>query len=185
MKPSYKKPLINLAMIWSACLVLFLFAYMIVFSPQRQAKNQIDDKFNETAKLYEISRNAADKATQDRLNKQLEALRDNVKTFVTDNDSAGLLLGIKKNSDGKKLWSFSNKTAENTEIANSKYICENHIYVTFTAGFNQFAEFVNALERYRPVVFVDKFFITRSDDVNGGNEVSASFAVFTVKRQAG
>lgn len=181
METIYKKYIKNIILIWSGCLVLFILAYLFIIIPQKEAWKQIDEKFAEAGKTYEMAKNLTKEEGRNRLNQQLEELRENAKSWVIDRDSAALTFEIKKIADDKKLGSFSNKTKNNVEIPGSKYICEHNIYVTFTSGFNHFAEFINALERYRPVIFVDKFFITRSKDNNAGHEVSASLAVFVVK----
>ncbi len=181
MEQIYKKYIKNIILIWSGCLALFVLAYLLIIMPQKEAWKQIDEKFTEAAKNYEIAKTLTKEETKNQLNQQLEELREKTRSWVIDRDSAALTFEIKKIADDKKLGSFSNKTKNNVEVSGSKYICENNIYVTFTAEFNHFAEFINALERYRPVIFVDKFFITRSKDNSAGHEVSVSLAVFVVK----
>jgi len=69
-------------------------------------------------------------------------------------------------------------------IPDCKYIRENHIVVSFIGGFNQFATFLNALERHRPVIFVDKFAIARSGQDSSVYQVSLNVAAFVKKQQS-
>jgi len=63
------------------------------------------------------------------------------------------------------------------------YIYENYIDISFNAGFSQFAALLNALERHWPVVFVDKFTITRSRQDNLERPVTMNLTVFVKKKQ--
>ncbi|HUU20084.1 MAG TPA: GspMb/PilO family protein, partial [Sedimentisphaerales bacterium] len=88
----------------------------------------------------------------------------------------------------KNVASFSIKSKDSRELStipDCKYICENHIVISFIGGFNQFATFLNSLERHRPVLFVDKFTITRSGQDDSGYQVSLNVAAFVKKQQDG
>ena len=116
-------------------------------------------------------------------------MRNRLNDFVTDfDDSANLTLDISQIASKKELGSFRIKTKEKrggSAIPNRNYICEDNIDIGFTAGFNQFAAFLNTLERHRPVVFVDKFTITRSKENNSAHKVNMNLVVFVGKRQEG
>jgi Tfp pilus assembly protein PilO len=56
-------------------------------------------------------------------------------------------------------------------------IDEKHVHVGFTGGFNQFAAFLNALERRRPAILVDTFRITRSSRENSGHTVNMRLVI--------
>jgi hypothetical protein len=48
-------------------------------------------------------------------------------------------------------------------VADANTVDETNIDISFVSGFNQFAAFVNNLERHRPVFFVHAFKIARSN----------------------
>jgi Tfp pilus assembly protein PilO len=105
---------------------------------------------------------------------------------IESDDSANLTLDISQIASEKKLDSFMIKTKENREnsaIPDCKYITEDRIDIGFNAGFNQFAAFLNALERHQPVVFIDTFSIARSKQDDSGHKVNMNLAVFARKWQ--
>jgi hypothetical protein len=61
----------------------------------------------------------------------------------------------------------------------------NHIDVRFTGSFLQFAAFLNMLERHRPVVFVDKFEIKRSQQDSLSHKVRMNLAVLVRSQPVG
>ncbi len=86
----------------------------------------------------------------------------------------------------EKVASFSirnNDKQSVSDIPDCNSICENHIDISFIAGFNQFATFVNALERHQPVLFVNEFSISRSKKGQSAYQVSLDVAAFVKKRQ--
>ena len=184
---TYKKYLTKVALIWAACLVLILLAYMIKFRPQKRIDKRLDSELTETKQMYEFAQKAAQKETQIRLKEQIEQLRNNLSDFVVDfEDSANLTFDISKIASERKVTSFSVKNKEKSGVSvipDCNYISENHIDISFIAGFNQFATFLNALERHRPVIFINEFSITRSNQEDLAYQVTLDVAAFIRKPQ--
>lgn len=189
MKLTYKKYFTTVALIWTGCIILFFFTYMLVLAPQKKSKKQIEKQFAEKKQIYNSALKAAREETRIRLSEQVEYLRSKSRDFVIDfEDSATLTFDISQIARGKKLASFSIENKDkpgSSAIPNCNYISENHIDVRFTAGFNPFAAFLNALERHRPVVFADSFTITRSDQNDSGHQVSMALSIFVRKKPNG
>ena len=185
---THKKYLTTAGLIWAACFVVFLLAYMLVLGPQKNYKNRIENKFAEKKQVYESALRAAQKETKIRLNEQIERLQSRLKDFVIDfEDSTDLTFDISQIANEKKVASFSSKVKKSGRLStmpDCKYIRENHIVISFIGDFNQFATFLNALERHRPVLFVDKFSITRSGQDDSGYQVSLNVAAFVKKQQS-
>ena len=163
----HKKYLITSGVIWAACLVLFLLAYMFIVRPQKNSKKLVETKLAEKKQVYDSAIRAAKEETKIRLNEQIESLRSRLQDFVADfEDSVNLTFDLSQIAEENKVASFGSKVKSNRGIAkkkdSKKYIQENQINISFNGNFNQFATFLNTLERHRPVIFVDKFIITRS-----------------------
>ena len=184
---TYKKYLTTAGLIWAACFVVFLLVYILVLGPQNNTKERLENELKEKKQVYESALGAAQKETKIRLNEQIEQLRNRLKDFVIDfEDSPNLTFEISQIADDKKVASFSIKGKDNLTLSGEpdcKYINENHIVISFIGGFNQFATFLTALERHRPVLLVDKFTITRSGQDDSAFRVSLNVAAFVRKQQ--
>jgi len=194
MKAIYKKYFVVLALVWAACLVLLLLAHTLVLAPQKNTKKQIEKEFVQAKKTYEQTSTATQDEVKGRLSKEIESLQDRLKQFVINyEDSANLMLDISQIASQMGVGSFSIRSKDNPETSapapsaegrsGGEHIAQKQIHVSFAAGFNQFASFLNALERNQPVLFVDKFMITRADKDNSGHQVEMDLAVFVRKRQ--
>jgi len=184
----YKKYFTIAALIWAGCFVPILFAYILVVKPQKDNKKRLESKLAERKQMHESALKAAQEETKIQLNEQIERLRDRLEDFVIDSeDSANLTFDVSQIASEKKIASFSITSSEDrrkvSAIPNCNYIRENKIDVDFTAGFNQFAIFLNALERHRPAIFVDRFTITRSERGDSGPKVSMDLVVLVGKQQ--
>jgi len=184
-----RKYLMTAGLIWAACFVVFLLAYIFVLGPQKDYKKSIENKLLQRKQVYESALRAAQEETKIRLNKQIERLRNRLKDFVIDfEDAANLTFDISQIASEKKVDSFSIKSKDSrgfTAIPDCSHIFENHIDISFTGGFNQFATFLNALERHRPVLFIDKFKIIRSSQEDYSYKVGLNVAAFVRKQQDG
>lgn len=185
---THKKYLLTSAIIWAVCFVILLLAYMFVVRPQKNAKKLIENRLAEKKQVYEAALKAAKKDTKIRLNEQIESLRSRLQDFVADfEDSANLTFDLSQIADEKGVASFGSKVKSNRGLTMKKdeykYIRENQINISFTGDFNQFATFLNALERHRPVIFVDKFTLSRSKRGDPGYIVNLSVTAFVRKQQ--
>jgi Tfp pilus assembly protein PilO len=186
MNSIYKKIFTALA-IWVGCFILFGFVYMLVLVPQQKDRKWIEKRLAGKKQMYEAVLKTAQEETRIKLSEEIEGLRDSLDDFVIDfEDSANLIFDISQIADEKELDSFTiagRGRDVGSEIPNCDYIYENHIDISFSAGFNQFATFLNALERHQPVIFVDTFTITRSEEENRGHKVNMDLTVFVKKRE--
>jgi len=184
---TYRKYLTRAALILAACLALLFLVYMLTLRPQKSSEKRLDSELAEKKQMYEFAQKAAKKETQIQLNKQIEQLRNKLSDFVIDfEDSANLTFDISQIASEKKVTSFSVRSKEDRgvlTIPDCNYICENHIDISFIAGFNQFETFLNALERHRPIIFVNEFTITRSNQDDSAYQVTLDVAAFVRKPQ--
>ena len=184
---THKKHFTTVALIWAGCFILLFFAYMIVLAPQQRSKKQVRWQLAETEQMYDSAIRASQEGSKIKLNEEIENLRNKLKDFVVDfEDSANLIFDISQIANEKKVDSFSIKGQEahrGSTVLDLKHLQENRIDINFTGAFNQFATFLNSLERHQPVIFVDNFKITRSARGDSSHKVNIRVAVFVRKQQ--
>jgi Tfp pilus assembly protein PilO len=180
-------------MIWAASLALCLLAYVIVLRPQNKTKRRLKQNLTEQKQVYASAQRAAQEQTKIQLNEKIERLRNQLKNFAIDlEEFTDLTFDISQIASRENVASLSVKTRAKKSPgwrggikqtdADIHHVSENVIEIKFNAGFHQFATFVNALERHRPVLFIDEFTINRSnqDDVY---QVTLDVAAFVRKQQ--
>lgn len=187
LKKANKKLFTIVAIIWAGSFVLFVLAYMLVLSPQQKIRREVETEFAATKRQYESVIAMSREETKAKSKEELESLKNQLKDFTVDFENApNLTFDISQIANEKKVDSFSIKTQENIRASADlglKHIKENEIDINFAGDFNQFATFLNTLERNRPVVFVDSFKITRSQRDELGHKVNMKLAVFVRKQQ--
>ncbi len=183
----YKKYFTTVALIWAACFTVFLFGYLLFLAPQNSTKKQIENKLSDKKQRYESVTKVAQEENRIRVKEEIERLRNRLADFAVDfEDSANLTFDISKIAGEKRVTAFSIRSRGTEAVSpmpNCKYICEGRIEISFTAGFNQFATFLNALERHRPVLFVDSFTISHSRQEEAGCQTTLNAAMFVRKQQ--
>lgn len=186
MKSNYRKYLTTPALAWAGCFIVFLFLYLMVLAPQKKIKAAIGEELAEKKQLHRTALRAAQKEGKIRLRKEIERLRSILAGFVIEpEEAANLTFDIGQIASQQKVGSFnigSKGRAGILALPDCKCIGESHLEISFTGNFNQFAGFLNALERHQPVIFVDEFSITRTSQ-QGGHRARLSAAVFVRVRQ--
>jgi Tfp pilus assembly protein PilO len=175
--------------IWAASFVVFLISYFFVIGPQKDYIASAENKLSEKKQALELAERAAREETKTQLYEQIEHLENRVKDFVIDfEDSANLTFDISQVANEQEVSSFSVKTKDNREpvaIPDCSYIFENYLEISFKGGFQQFATFLNALERHRPVLFIDKFTVMHSREKRTEYQVGMDVTFLVGKLQEG
>ncbi len=184
---TYKRNLKILAVISAASMALFVLIYMLVLGPQNRSKKRFESELDKKKQMYEFAQNAASEESQKQLLGQIENLRKKLDAFVIDfENSANLTFDISQIARDKNVASLNveNKNKRTTsDEADLKNISESHINISFTTGFNEFAAFLNALERHQPVLFVNEFRLTRSNQVKSAYQITIDVAALIKKQQ--
>jgi len=187
MKRAYKKYFKTISLIWSSFLVLFVLVYLLVLSPQAAKYNDLKAKLDAAGTAYNQTLKSTGLENLNSLKEQMEKLQIRLKDFIIDfKDTANLTFDISQIAREKQVSSFSitdQSSRKNSEIPNCDCISEKQIDIKFKASFNQFSGLLNAMERHRPVIFIDEFMISRSNDGISGNEVEMNLSVFVTKQE--
>lgn len=181
----HKKYLTKAAIIWAAGLVLLAVAYGMLLRPQRIDEKRLDKQLTEKEQLYESAQRAGRQATRTRLNGQIKQLRSRLRNFVSNfEESANLTFDVGQIASQEKVASFSVKGKEKhatSTVPDCNCIHESYMDISFISGFYQFATFVNALERHKPVLFVNEFTLTRSNQDKSVYEATLDVAALVKK----
>lgn len=182
MKSVYIKYIKTVATVWGVCFLIFLLFYLFVLLPQQKSKKKIEKQLAEEKQIYDAAVNASKLEYKSKFRKEIEQLQNKLRGFVADvGDSANLTFDISQVANKMRVGAFnieSKNNNRNSKMPNHLYIREEHINVSFNAGFYQFASLLNALERHQPVVFVDGFTVSRSDRTKSGHQMNMNLTVF-------
>ena len=175
------------ALIWSVCLVAFVLVYFLVISPEYRERNKIEKELAESRQDYEFARKAAQEDMKAKMNEEIRLLQGSLESFVLSYKSAAdLTFDITRIAGQCKLSSFniqSNDGKNDMASADPNNILEKNLKISFTAGFREFAMFLNMLERHQPVLFVKKFLLSRQNNDNTAYEVTLEIAALILKQQ--
>lgn len=190
----YRTYLIGAAILWAVSLVLCSVAYVFVIRPQNNSKRRLESTLAEQKQLFASAQEATQEQSRIELNGQIERLRDRLKSFAVGHEKlTDLTLDISQIGDKENLSSLSVTTRSKRSSSrhgrpadsesDTSHISENLIDINFNAEFRQFAIFVNALERHRPVLFIDEFKITRSTNNESVYQATLDVTAFVRKQQ--
>jgi len=178
-----------MAIVWAGALVLFVVLYFLTISPQSKTLAKLSADLVEKQKTYEVAVAAAQQDNQKRLADEVESLKSRLAGYVIESEeSANLTFDISRIAGDKQVSSFTIRASEqirSADLIDIKNLQENAVVITFASNFKQFAAFLNALERHRPSVFVDRFKMVREDQAGNAQKVDMELAFFVKKRPEG
>jgi Tfp pilus assembly protein PilO len=190
-QPIYKNYITKFALIWAACFAVFVLAYVLLLAPQSQRADEFKREHARIAKQFKLAEDAFTGAAKARYNQEIGKLHEKLDDFaIVETDSSKLLVDIgniarKLSIADLKIDVKNDQTQTPGTQSIGKTLAANYIYVSFKGSFLQFAKFLNQLERNKPIIFIDKFSITRSDKSNFDNDASMVLAVFVCPQDNG
>ncbi len=183
MKADYKRLLIVLAVVWGGVFVLLLGTHMFLTLPQQKESELVGKQLMEKRLRYDISKAADSEQVRAQLSERVSGLTGELGRFATEVDELdGLWFSISRIASEIGVESFQSKGMDDESysvIPNCYDIGTASTEVNFSGSFNKFARFINQLERYKPVVFIDDFTITRArkEDLEPGAKLVLSVFV--------
>lgn len=161
----YKKCVVTSGLIWSACAVVLILTYFFVLIPQAEKKAGMEREYAAKSAKYTGALKAEMPQTKLALEQSLLQVREKMGEFVIKAEEVPeLCLNLSKVAVEKQLTLFTSRVSLSKEKTKGwERISENRIDLSFLGEFTAFARFLNALERFTPVVFVDHFTITKGD----------------------
>jgi hypothetical protein len=157
--------LLLLALAWGPCLLAAAAAYAAVLRPQWDCRKELDRKLTRGREEYAQALLAAKEEKGSPLAEEVERLYQRAGDFVVPMEEApDLAFEISTLANEGRLESFAMKPAGKTGPngpADLERVTAKHVDLSFSAPFPRFAAFLNALERHRPILFVETFTISR------------------------
>ena len=150
---------IVMAAIWAVSAVVLGGGYVLLYLPQQAELLQVTNQCNESQIALEQAQLAGQDQTRVKQQQQFEEVSQLISGFSTQEDSVTeLVFEIGRIANELRLSEFSSEDQRQENyptVGKSKLVSEVWLKVDFEATFEQFAQFLNRLERHDPVVFVE------------------------------
>ena len=159
----------------------------MVILPQNQKLQTLKMQVEKKQQDYAITQTMSSPQARHEKLESLVVAQDQLDAYVTVQESIGnLTLDIARLATQNKLQLFSSKESTGQafkEIPFCTAIGHSNIEISFKSKFNQFATFLNQLERHSPAIMIDRFQITRSTQLAGsGHDVKMSLVVLVAQK---
>ena len=164
-----------LVITWAICLILFGIGYALFYTPQKVMLGRLQNQCRESQTQLDQGRLAAKDESREKLKAQCNEKQHLVTGFSTEtNAESELVFQVGQIATELNLGEFSSKHLEpkgHSTVGKSKVLKEAWMDIECVATFEQFARFVNRLERNHPLVFVEELFFRRKPKKEKGHEI--------------
>lgn len=191
MKTETKQYWIIVGCVWLIGLLLSVAAFGLVLMPQEARFSQVHKQLKAGQDEIELARTASLDSTQAKQVEELESLRTQLRCFSTSPmKQDGLVFEVSRLASDLKLEEYAGKTRDDVEKKSHSAVKtpldRMFLDLKFLGTFDQFARFVNELERNHPVLFIENASIARTNDETNLHQVKLllSFLVDTNDKDA-
>ena len=185
-----RKNLVNAGVVWSISLAVLIPVYLLVIQRQFDDFENIEATCEQLARDVNEAKFLSSEEAMNRFREQIEAMKNRYSGFVIpskDSLQALASLEIDRISQEIGLEEFHIDPWISREVAafsECKYLFGQPMEITFKATFNEFAKFLNKLEGYQSVIFIDSFSITRSIEKDKKHQVKMNLEVLVQKQSS-
>lgn len=171
--------------VWAGAGVLLIAGFFAVYLPQHRALGQINQKYIESGKQAQLAQKAAAEDTRKQLEIRTRQTAEQLGAFTIPSDQiSSLVFDIGRMAGELNLAGFASKSIDAQQPLSDKkkakpLLSEAWLSVEFQGSYQQFANFVNRLERSSPVVFVEKVFVTRQRQETEGCQFTMELSILT------
>ena len=170
---------------WGVSAVVVGAGYFVCYSPQKIELARLQNQCAASQTELEQARLAGQDPTKEKMKLRCEETARLISAFSTERDKMTELVfqvGQIANDLHLKEFSSKNENRKNqSTVTKSKTLDEGWLNVEFFATFNQFAEFINQLERHCPAVFVEEVSFRRATSDNKGHTASLKLSFLAEK----
>ncbi|HEG42574.1 MAG TPA: hypothetical protein ENH94_00845 [Phycisphaerales bacterium] len=184
MKPVHLKLLVTSGLIWGCSFAILGAAYMCLIFPQAKAGRDINAKLTERKQVHQEYKYANSERARKERNEKIKMLDEKLTLYVAGKKAIDSLpFDINSIADAVNVTNLSSTSKSFIddsflEIQNCGYIGYTLIDLEFTASFNNFARFVNELERHEPIIFVEELAISRNNENPDENSAKIALSAF-------
>lgn len=183
------KYLLAVVTTWGPLIALAVMFHLVVLEPQMQRVAALEAELTDARRLYSQATEAAKKENQIHLTETVERLSDRVSDFVLRLETApDLAFEIAELASVTEVEAFAMRPRDKNgpeRLPDCDRIAERQLNISFAASFHQFAGLLNALERHRPVLFVETFAVKRPREKTARPEIDMQLAILVEKPQGG
>jgi hypothetical protein len=162
--------------------------YMLMLSPQKDMLLAKQNQVDQEEQKRQILRLASMPSIREKRIQQLESLNEKLLDMVGDyTDSSGMTFAVSEIARDKNLKYFTTsavKSGADSDLEKCERLTEQRISVSFNADFMDFMKLINALERSRPVVFIDRLNVLREDENHSEVKADMELACYSRKKQS-
>lgn len=153
------------AAVWACSVILMIIGLFGYYLPQHHQLVSLEKRHRESQEEAELAQKAANEQTQRNLNEQKQTATAQLNAFTIPCDQvSGLVFEVGRIAGQLNLAGFSSKSVSVQSTGKSdikSLISEAWLSVKFAGSYEQFARFVNLLERNSPAIFVEKVLVQR------------------------
>jgi len=179
-----KYAIVTLA-VWGASVVVSGMGYFLFCSPQKIELARLQNQYSESQEELELAQLAGLDQTKAKMTLRSEEVDRLISDFSTGPDKmTELVFQVGQIANELHLSEFSSKNEKKKDqstVAKSSTLDEGWLNVEFFATFNQFAQFINRLERHCPAVFVEEVSFRRATSSSKGHSVSLRLSFLAEK----
>ncbi|MCK5174760.1 MAG: hypothetical protein KAR47_15305 [Planctomycetes bacterium] len=182
MKPIHKKFLVTITILWAMAVATFAGLHFLLLSPQKEAMLLVNEKLAQKVEELEQYQAVGLPGVRIEWDERIETMSANLGQYVANPQNLDrLAFSISRIANEIGVKGFSSKELGEksyAEMPNYDYIGRSSTSVSFIGTFNQLAQFINALERHGPVVFLDEFTISKVRRVENESQVHILYNMY-------
>ncbi len=182
MKEKIRKFATILLFVWIIFFIGIGAFYYFVIMPQKSKLTNLFAKVEYEIETNLVAAQAKEERAKKLMDEKMVRACQLLNNFLIDKEEVNnLVFDFKKLADDSDISDFTGShdpSSSYTKMAGLENILEGSMRMNFSGDYNNFIKLVNNLERYQPVVFVDRFDISRIRKNSASSNMNITLTFF-------
>ncbi|MFH1616880.1 MAG: GspMb/PilO family protein [Planctomycetota bacterium] len=182
-----KKRILLISLLWAVLFVFSGFMFLYLIRPQKAEIVNLRERIKEQQLYHQMGEDAQNTATKVKAEKILEDLQNTFNDFAIEADQAeSVIFHIREIAEQVKVKDYTIRHLD-LDMGKAKgeqaEITERRLSVSFTAEFPAFLSFVNKIEMNTPIIFIDRFDISKKQMQGSSNNVNLALFFYVMNEK--
>lgn len=184
-KEKFRKFATIVLVVWLISLVVIGACYYFVIVPQKTHLKKLFSRVEHEIETNLVASHANEKKASELMDKKMIEAEELLGDFIVKkSEVTDFIFDFKRMADASGIVDFTGSydpSTSYTDVTGFTKISEGSLRINFSGDYSQFIKMLNNFERYKPVVFIDRFDMSRARRQGQGSIINMTLTYYVIK----
>ncbi len=184
-KEKFRKFAMAILVAWVISIFVIGICYYFIIVPQKSHLEKLSSRVEQEIETNLVSTHTHEKKAAELMKMKMAEAGALIDDFIVErSDVTDFIFDFKRMADACGIVDFTGSydpSSSYTDIAGYSKINEGSLRINFSGDYMQFITMINNFERYKPIIFIDRFDISRVRRQRENSNINMTLTYYSTK----